>query len=126
MFAIAAFALSGMAITPAFADSKNTYNNLTPGVNGQENVKTVSVSCSGMGNEFITKVTPYTNFGDGYVKVVTNGSACNGFDDVVIDVKINGTWCSGYTTSSAIKTTYFHSCDFVAGDTVTVLSVYSW
>ena len=124
MFAIAAFALSGMAITPAFAADLNTTNFMWSGSNGVEDYADVSVSCSGMGNEFITKATPYTNFGDGYVKVVTDGTACNGFDKVVINVEIEDTWCGGYTTTSPTKTTYFHSCDFIEGDKVEVIATY--
>jgi len=131
MFAVAAFALSGMMVAPAFAAERGTNNTIWNAPSGVPDTDKERVSCSGLTNYLITKVTPYSTSG-GYVKVETNGSACKGFDKAVITVQLKGEGdrthviCGEYTTTRAVHTTNFFGCEFEAGDKLIVLVKYHW
>lgn len=98
MFAIAAFAIGGMMVTPAFAATIASANtNLT--VSGS--VSTDSDSSYGcaatQGQSLFTNDLTVIDGSNDRVSVEYNGAACPDTDSVKVKIKVDGTWVHDQT-----------------------------
>ncbi len=119
MFAIAAFALGGMMVTPAFASSYEQEVNTTADNYAYKN----EAQCNG--DNLITRVTP--NASQDYVKVVTDGDACSTFSSVTITVWVDGTWQGSTTTTNDNATHWFQGITGMSiGHSVKVISEWNY
>ena len=118
MFAIAAFALSGMMVAPAFAATIASANtNLT--VSGS--VSTDSASSYGctatQGQSLFTNDTTVVDGSNDRVFVEYNGSACPDTESVKVKIKVDGTWVHDQTYNNDYGTVTVYT-DISSGDNV--------
>ena len=121
MFAIAAFALGGMMVTPAFATNLSHDFAITSAPGG--NSKTDSNICGG-GQSIYTSANVYTS-PEQYVKVTTDAADCGSHSNTSVSVTVNGDHFGSSSTTSGDKTFYF-SGSISAGDDVRVNVDYTY
>jgi len=113
MFAIAAFALVGIAGAPAFAATQNTT---------ADNSHTANTSC--WGNNMSSVVTPYSN--EDKVKVVLDSTACNSFESVRVDLYVETNFYGSVTVTDDYKELSFNVSGLSVGNSVQVLTFYEY
>jgi len=113
MFAIAAFALSGIVGAPAFAATQNTT---------ADNVNTANTSC--WGNNMSSVVTPYSN--EDRVKVVLDSSACSSFESVRVDLYVETNFYGSVTVTDDYKELSFYVSGLSVGNSVQVVTYYEY
>jgi hypothetical protein len=119
MFAIAAFALGGMLVSPAYASSFTQ----TPTVNSADGSVTITdANGCGSGHELRTSLTTYHNQDE--VKVWVNATDCSSFSKAVVTIEVNGNWEGYATTYSDNVNLGFSGISFSSGDTVEAITVY--
>lgn len=94
MFAIAAFALSGMMVAPAFAAnlaSANTSTLVSGSVSTDDDTTSASCPALGQSTNFTNSLVVIDSSND-RVFVEYNGAACPDTDSVLVKIKVNGTW----------------------------------
>jgi hypothetical protein len=121
MFAIAAFALGGMMVTPAFATNLSHDFAITSAPGGYS--KVASNICGG-GQSIYSSANVYTS-PQQYVKVVANAADCGSHSNTSVSVTVNGNFFGSSSTSDGNKTFYFNG-SISAGDDVRVYIDYTY
>jgi hypothetical protein len=121
MFAVAAFALGGMMVTPAFATNLSHDFAITSAPGGYG--KTASNICGG-GQSIYTNANAYTS-PQQYVKVVADAEDCGSHSNTSVSVTVNGNSFGNASTTDGKKTFYF-SGSISAGDDVRVYVDYTY
>ena len=119
--AVAAFALGGMMVTPAFATNLSHDFAITSAPGGYS--KTASNICGG-GQSIYTSANVYTS-PQQYVKVTVDAADCGSHSNTEISVTVNGDSFGTASTTSGEKTYYF-SGSISAGDDVRVYVDYTY
>ncbi|MEE9339520.1 MAG: hypothetical protein V3U87_15715 [Methylococcaceae bacterium] len=119
MFALAAFALGGMLVSPAYA---STFTQ-TPTVNSADGSVTITdANGCGSGHELRTSLTTYHNQDE--VTVWVNATDCSSFSKAVVTIEVNGNWEGYATTYNDNVNLNFSGIPISSGDKVEAISVY--
>lgn len=121
MFAIAAFALGGMAFAPAFAATHQDVLSATVSGNDSE---TNSNLC-GSGESVYSTLNAQLSGGGDYVKVTMDADDCGSHTHSWVTVTLNGNFYGSYDTSSSYKVVYFYG-DLDSGDSVVATIDYDY
>ena len=121
MFAIAAFALGGMLVSPAYA---STFTQ-TPTVNSADGSVTITdANGCGSGHELRTSLTTYHNQDE--VTVWVNATDCSSFSKAVVTIEVNGNYEAHATTTNDNVNLNFSGISISSGDTVEAITVYHY
>ena len=121
MFAVAAFALGGMMVTPAFATNLDHDFAITSAPGGY--AKDTSNVC-GPGQSIYSSANVYTS-PQQYVKVTVDADDCGSHSNTSISVTVNGDHFGSASTSNGAATYYFNG-SISAGDDVRVYVDYTY
>ncbi len=121
MFAIAAFALVGMAGAPAFASGHQVVMNAT--VSGNDG-HTDSNICGG-GESIYSSLQAQLSGGGDYVRVTMDAEDCGSHTYSTVTVTVNGNHYGTYGTSADYKIVSFYG-DLNSGDSVRATINYTY